>query len=407
MLVALVPLFDENMAVKAYSLFSQKHNYMLNPMMQTTGSFDGASRIEGLEVIAHMGIETLSPDAEVFVPVNNIAIFSDVEAQCEAPKERIVLLLDNTIPPVDMYVSRLKELREQGFKLAIRKLAVADFENYKPILQMVDYVFLNNRKIAIDKAKVYFGVLYPNVKLCAGGIDSFETYENLKAVGGYQFYEGDFYRTPVTQGDNEIAPLKINYIELLNMVNSSEFELTKAADVIGRDTALTISLLQIVNNMTINSGITTIRHAAAMMGERELKKWINTAVVNSLYADKPSEITRLSLLRAKFAENLAPIFKIAGRKEELFLMGLFSVLDVILDKPMDEALKVVKVSKDISKALIEGKGNLAPILDFMVQYESANWPEVSRQMILADMDTDVVSNAYLDSLSWYRDLMRS
>lgn len=407
MLIALIPLFDENMAVKAYSLFSQKHNFMLNPMMQTTGSFDGAARIEGLELIDHMGVETLSPDAEVFVQVNNIAIFSDVAGQCTAPRERIVLLIDNTIPPVDMYINRLKELREQGFKLAIRKLAVTDFENYKPILKLVDYVFLNNRKIAIDKAKVYFGALYPNVKLCAGGIDSFEIYESLKKQGGYQFYEGTFYRTPVTRGDHEIAPLKINYIELLNMVNGSEFELTKAADVIGRDTALTLSLLQIVNNMTINSGITTIRHAAAMLGEKELKKWINTAVVHSLYADKPSEITRLSLLRAKFAENLAPIFNMAGRREELFLMGLFSVLDVILDKPMEEALKVVKVSGDISKALVEQKGALATILDFMVQYETANWPEVSRQMILVDLETDVVSDAYLDSLSWYRDLMRS
>lgn len=407
MLVALIPLFDENMAVKAYSLFSQKHNFMLNPMAQTTSSFDGASRIEGLEVIDRMGIDTLASDAEVFVPVNNVAIFSDVAAQCGAPKNRIVLLIDSSIPPVEMYVNRLRELREQGFRLAVRKLAVVDFENYKPILQMVDYVFLNNKKIAIDKAKVYFGALYPNVKLCAGGIESFEIFENLKEMGGYQFYEGTFYRTPVTKGSNEIAPLKINYIELLNMVNSSDFELTRAADVIGRDTALTLSLLQIVNNMAVNSGITTIRHAAAMLGEKELKKWINTAVVNNLYADKPSEVTRLSLLRAKFAESLAPAFNMAARKEELFLMGLFSVLDVILEKPMEEALQVVKVSKDINKALVSGEGKLAPILDFVVQYETANWPEISRQMILQELDYDVVSNAYLDTLSWYRDLMRA
>lgn len=78
-----------------------------------------------------------------------------------------------------------------------------------------------------------------------------------------------------------------------------------------------------VNRMTVNSGITTIRHAAAMLGQKELKRWINTAVVNQLYADKPSEITRLSLIRAKFAENLAPLFQLQNKTEELFLMGLF------------------------------------------------------------------------------------
>lgn len=405
MLVALVPLFDENMAVRAYSVFSQKNNFLLNPLMLGTGQFDGASRIEGLEVIQSMGIETLSDDKEVFIPVSNISIFADIENQCDAPHERIVLLIDNTIPPIDMYVNRLKELKGMGYKLAIRKLAVSEFESYREVLKLMDYVLLNNRKIAIDKAKIYFGKLFPNVKLCAGNIDNMEIFEQLKESGGYQLYEGIFYRVAITKGQNEVAPLKVNYIELLNMVNNENFELTKAADIIGRDTALTISLLKMVNRMAVNSGISTIRHAAAMLGQRELKKWINTAVVNELYADKPNEVTRLSLLRAKFAENLSAAFGLSMKKEELFLLGLFSVLDVILEKPMEEALKLVTVSKDISDALLYNKGKLAPIFDFMVQYEAANWSEISRQMILQHIDDEVVSKAYMDTLVWYRELM--
>lgn len=407
MLLALIPLFDENMAVRAYSVFSQKNNYLLNPMLLGSGQFDGASRIAGLEVMQSVGYETLSDDKEVFVPISNISIFADVENQCDAPHDRIAFLIDNTIPPIDVYINRLKELKEMGYKLAIRKLPVSEFENYREILKLVDYVFLNNKRIAIDKAKIYFGKLFPNIKLCAGNIDTMETFEELKATGGYAFYEGDFYRVPITRGQNEVAPLKANYIALLNMVNNDNFELTEAADIIARDTALTISLLKMVNRMTVNSGITTIRHAAAMLGQKELKKWINTAVVNALYADKPSEITRVSLLRAKFAENLAPLFGLAMKKEELFLMGLFSVLDVILEKTMEEALQMVMVSKDIREALLYKKGKLAPALEFMSQYETANWAEVSRLMIVQDIDMDVVANAYLDSLKWYRDLMAS
>lgn len=405
MLLALVPLFDENMAVRAYSVFSQKNNYLLNPMLLGSGQFDGAARVAGLEVIQSVGIETLSDDKEVFVPLTNISIFADVENQCDAPRSRIVFLIDNTIPPVEMYVERLKELKRMGYKLAIRKLAVSEFESYRPVLQLMDYVFLNNRKVAIDKAKIYFGKLYPNVKLCAGNIDTMDIFEKLRETGGYQLYEGIFYRVPLTRGQKEVAPLKVNYIELLNMVNNNNFELTEAADIIGRDTALTISLLKMVNRMTINSGINTIRHAAAMLGQKELKKWINTAVVNALYSDKPNEITRLSLLRAKFAENLAAAFGLMMKKEELFLLGLFSVLDVILDKPMAEALEMVKVSDEIRDALLEGKGKLAPVYDFIKQYESANWPEISRLMIVQNIEMDAIYDAYKDSLTWYRDLM--
>lgn len=405
MLLALIPLFDENMAVTAYSVFSQKDNFLLNPILLGTGRYDGAAVVEGLELIESMGIETISGDKEIFVPLSNISVFSDVESQCKAAHEQLVFLIDNTIPPVDMYVNRLRELKEKGYKLAVRKLGVADFENYKEILKLADYAFLNNKKIAIDKAKIFFGKLYPNIKLCAGNIDTMEIFEELKAKGGYQLYEGNFYRVPVTKGKQEVAPLKVNYIQLLNVVNNENFELGDAADVIGRDTALTISLLKMVNRMTVNSGITSIRHAAAMLGQKELRKWINTAVVNELYADKPSEVTRLSLLRAKFAEDLAPYYKLAAKGEELFLMGLFSVLDIILEKPIEEALKMVTVAKEIEAALVRHEGELAPVLDLLVNYETANWQEVSRLMVLSEIDIGPVNEAYLNALKWYRDLM--
>ena len=405
MLLALVPLFDADMAVRAYSIFTQRDNFFLDPMMQGTMQNDGAAAVYGLEMIEKMGIETISEDSEIFVSVTNISIFTDMEEQCSAPHERIVILIDNTIPPVDMYVNRLRELKDKGYKLAIRKLAVADFENYSEVFRLMDYVLLNNRKIAIDKAKIYFGKLYPNIRLVAGNISDMDTFEKLKVSGGYQLYEGDFYRMPVTRGNTEISPLKVNYIALMNSVNSPDFDLEEAADVIGRDPALTISLLQMVNRMTVNSGITTIRHAAAMLGQKELRQWINTAVVKELYADKPSEITRLSLLRAKFAEYLAIPFNMAVKQEELFLMGLVSVLDVILETSMEEALAKIKVTGEVSTALTRGEGPLANVMELVRQYESANWQEVTRLLLLADVEVSVVNDCYMKSLYWYRQLM--
>lgn len=404
MLATLIPLFDENMTVRAYSLFAQKDNYFLNPSLLGTRRNDGVANIVGLDIIESMGIETLSADKEVFVEVNNVSIFSDIDEKCQASHERLVLLMDNTIEPDDMYLSRLKELKEKGYKLAIRKLPVQSFEPYRQVLKLMDYILLDHRKIDITKARIYFSKIYPDIKLCAGNIKTQEIFEELKKEGGYQLYEGEFFRVPVTKGQAEVSPLKVNYIELLNIVNDEDFELTKAADIIGRDTALVISLLRMVNRMTVNAGITTIRHAAAMLGQKELKKWINTAVTNELCADKPNEITRLSLLRAKFAENLAPVFEMAIHSSELFLMGLFSVLDLILAKSMEEALDMVKVSKDIREALVYRDGKFAPVLDFILQYEAANWQEVSRQLVLMNIDMDMVYDSYVKSLQWYRDL---
>lgn len=408
MLVTLVPLFDETLAVKAYSLFSQKKNMLLNPSLWGTGANDGAGTINGIEIIESMGIDTISSDRDVFVSVNNISIFTDIEKECEQlPNDRLVLLMDKSVKPEEMYINRIKDLKAAGFKIAMRKLNVSDFEPYKPIISLIDYVLLDHKKIDISKAKIYFSKVYPNIRLCAVNVETMEIFDELVKEGGYSLYEGAFYRVPISNGETDVAPLKVNYIELLNIVNDPDFDLTKAADVIGRDTALVLNLLQMVNKMAVNSEITSIRHAAAMLGQRELKKWINTAVTNQLCADKPNEITRISLLRAKFAENLAPAFDRAGQSSELFLMGLFSVLDIILDIPMAEALKKVKVSKLIEQALIEDKGDFAEVLDFIVAYEDASWNEIDRIMLLKEMDSDVVYNAYCEALAWYRDLFRS
>ena len=406
MLLTLIPLFDEKLAVSAYSVFTQKDNMFLNPLSQVTGIYDGATYVQGIEAVNSMGIETLSGNKEVFVPVTNVSIFSNIEEQCEVAHVKVALLIDRTFPPVENYVKRLKELKAAGFKIAIRKIAVSEFQVYAPILELVDYVFLNNKKIAIDKAKIYFEKLYPNVKLIAGNIDTMDTFESLKTTGGYQFYEGEFYRIPVTKGNKDISPAKVTQLELLKIVNNPDFEINDAADIIGRDTALTLSLLQMVNRVVKTAEITTIRHAAAMLGQKELKRWINTAVVNQISSDQPNELTRLTLLRARFAENLAGLFELKMQSEELFLMGLFSVLDIILDKPIDEALEMIQVSKDIKAALINREGKLAPVLEYILAYETADWSEVSRIMVLRNIDTNKVYQAYLDTLSWYRSTIR-
>ncbi len=405
MLATLIPLFDDKMFVCAYSVFARKENLFLNPALMAGARFDGAGTVHELEVVSNMGVATLSGGKEVFVPVNQFSIFAEISLQCTVPADKVVLLMDNTIQPTDEFVKRVRELKEQGYKMAIRKLPISSFEPYKHILEKCDYILLDHVKIDISKAKIYFKKQYPNIKLCAVNVDTKEDYDKLVSQGGYDLYEGSFFRMPVTKSQTEVSPLKVNYIELLNVVNAPDYDLTDAADVIGKDPALVISLLEIVNRMALNSEITSIRHAAAMLGQKELKRWINTAVTKELCADKPTEIIRLVMIRAKFAENIAKEFDLAMQAPELFIMGLFSALDIMLGKTMEEALQMVQVSKNVREALLENKGEFAKVLQFMRCYEDADWTEVSRLLVIDDMDMDNIYNAYLGALRWYRDLI--
>ncbi|MCM1468545.1 MAG: HDOD domain-containing protein [Alistipes sp.] len=403
MLVTLIPFFDKNMKVSAYSLFSQKENYLLNPDLQGSAVLNGAGRIDGLEVIENIGLDTLTPNTDVFLHIGPINVFSDIESQVDVKtRRRLVLLFDNSITNTDDYRKRLKELKDAGFKMAIYKIPIAEFESKKEILQMMSYIILDCKRIHLDKAKIYFSHQFPQIKICVGNVDDQATFDKLKDDEMFPFFEGRFYRLPVTKGETKLEPLKVNYLELMNIVNDADYELTQAADVIGRDTALVVSLLDMVNRIAINSKITSIRHAAAILGQKELKKWLNTVITKELCADKPNEINRISLLRAKFAETLAPAFGLAVKSSELFLMGLFSVLDIILDVPMAEALDKVNVSKDIRDAILEQKGEFSEVYEFMKAYENADWQEVCRMLIVRNVDIDTVYKAYTETVTWYR-----
>ena len=404
MLATLIPFFDKDMKVCAYSLFSQKENLLLNPARQASGINDGAARVEGLDILQRIGIDTLSPGTDVFVPVGSIAVFSDIESQSEAMIGRLVLLFDNSVTNTPDYQERFRQLKQKGYKLAIRKLPVEEIENYKEILSLMDYIILDYKKVDVYKARIYFGNQYPNIRICVGNIEKQEVFDDVRVDRAFHLFEGAFYRIPVTKGQTEVEPLKVNYLELMNIVNDVDFELTKAADVIGRDTALVVSLLEMVNRIATKSEVTSIRHAAALLGQRELKKWINTVITKELCADRPNEITRVSLLRAKFLECLAPSFGMGMKASELFLMGLFSVLNIILSMPMEEALNKVNVSKDIREALLSCKGEFADIYGFMTAYENADWQEVSRMQILKNIESDAVFKAYIEAVCWYKEM---
>ena len=409
MLAAILPLFDENVAVQAYSVFSQRDNSFLGSMYGGENAFGDNSSVEGFEVIQNMGMDTLADGHNIFVPITSVSLFMDIEGQAPDDRENIVLLLDTTIPADDRFVERVSQLKMLGFQVALRDISIHQIGDYKALLDLADYLFLDHHKVNIEKAKGPFMRFFPDMKLVAVNVDSQWEFRKLldmgKFLGGFDLYEGDFFRRPASAGDKELAPLKITYLDLLKVVNKPDFDLTDAADIIGKDTALVISLLEMVNKMTVNSNIASVRHAAAMLGQKELKRWINTAVTKELCSDKPSEIMRSSLIRGRFAENLAKPFKMQALSTELFLMGMFSLLDVILDKPMEEALQGVSVTPEIEDAIMKRQGELAPVLTLIVEYETASWQEVSRQLVLQNLDMDAVYEAYLEALRWYRDLL--
>jgi EAL and modified HD-GYP domain-containing signal transduction protein len=404
MLATLVPLFYEDMSVASYCLYAQKENMFENPHMLVAGKYDGAGSIVGIEVFETVSEDDLVANCDIIIPINNISLFANIEQQLTGFAGRIVLLMDKSIKPEESYSKRLLDLKSKGFKLAIKDLPLNEIEQYKSMLDSFDLFLVNADSGDIVEQGKAFKKALPKMVFCAENLHSKDEFENAKNSGVYKIFEGTFFRVPINKRDTEVTPMKINYMKLMTVINQDDFNLEEVANVVAQDPALSIDLLKIANKLTINSNIRSINQATALLGQKEIRRWLNATLFNELAAGQPNEITRLSLIRARFAENLAPAFDYAMRKDELFLMGLFSLLNLILDMPMEDALSQVGVSAEIKKALINDDGIFSPQLEFLLSYEAGDWQEVSRLMVLHDIEMHVVYDSYVEALKWYGDM---
>lgn len=405
MLAASVPVFDRNQAISAYMIFAEREEIFKHPIFMGVNRFDGATNIPELDVVNSIGIAGLADGRDIYIPVNHLAIFGDIAGQSDVPPEKIVLVLDRGVEPTDENLGRIAALKVQGFRIAFREISPADFGHYRRIFKLTDILFLDYGEKNMAATRQFVEKYFPDVRVLVSGISTQEEFDDAREDVKTEYFEGNFFKVPSAENDTEVSPLKATYIQLLNVVNQPDFDLTDASKVIGQDAALVVSLLEMVNRMTVNKGINSVNMAAAMLGQRELQLWINTAVTRELCSDKPSEVMRLSMIRAKFFENLAPVFSLAPKRSELFLLGMFSLLNVMLDLPMEEALKKVKVDKEIENALLNAAGPLYPVYTFALDYELASWAEVSRQILVGNLDEAAIYKAYLDALQWYRDIL--
>lgn len=405
LLIVPVPLFNKDMAVEAYYFRFQKGNDILEPS-QGPGLLDGAMLSPPLQMLNMIGIETFTMGKPIFVPIDNFMLLTYLELQCGEPADKIIFLLDSGVNMEEPYLTNLRRLKGLGYRFGIQK--IDDIQKYRPVLDECDYIFFDFRMFENPEVIRFHGEVekqYPKLSRVYTHIATMELFHSIKdkLIGRF---EGRFYRTPLTKGDHKVTPLQVNQINLLNIVRDENFEFDSVVKIIQRDTALTINLLRLVNSpyIGLRNKVKSINHAVTMLGQDEVRKWITTAVAKLLSSDKPSEVTRLSLVRAKFCEALATKFHMEAEAQGLFLMGLFSVLDAILELPMDEALKKVHVSDSIYEALVNHQGDYNLIYDFLLEYENANWKTVSRMLILNDLSTQDIYQSYVEALCWYRDI---
>ena len=325
------------------------------------------------------------------------------------PKEKFIVQMslpaEATPGELEGAAQACLELKRNGYRLAVAGLGSAS--GLQEFLGLADYCKLSvSDRDALGRRE--FVELSRDVRFIAAGVDTAEDFR-LASESGFSLFQGYYFNQPAApQRTKVISPLKVNYFRLLKLsVTEDYMDFREISFVISSDVAMSYKLLRILNSAAVGlRNISSVATAVAYMGEESLKKWIAVLALRGVAEDKPLELVRLSLVRARFGELLAPCFRIKRDPQQVFMVGMLSLIHIALEKSREQVLEEIPVADQIRQSLLTKTGVYSELLRFFENYECANWDAVSQFAEENNMSASDINNAYISSVKWYNDLVK-
>ncbi|MGA2223325.1 MAG: HDOD domain-containing protein [Syntrophobacteraceae bacterium] len=394
--IARQPIFDAKQGVYGYELLYRSG--LENVYSEADGDKASLSVIGNTLLV--IGAKQISEGKRIFVNFTRKLLLEG--AATYLPKKIGVVEILEDVEPDDGLIEAIKTIRSQGYILALDDFVLRGNED-NPFLEMVDIIKVDLR-LTDEQEREAIAKRFPStgsVRLLAEKTETREEFDNALAMG-YSYFQGYFFCKPVILARRDISAHKVHYLRILKEVSADNPSFDTIKQIIEHNPSLAYKLLNYVNSafFGLRREISSIMHALQILGEAEIKRWVSLAVIMELGNDRPQELLRLCLLRARFSENLAANAGHKRQKSEFFFMGLFSCMDVLLGRPMEEILEDLPIQTSIKEALL-GKTNLfKTVLDLAIAYEKADWIDFPNLASQLGIEESEVPQIFSDSVEW-------
>jgi EAL and modified HD-GYP domain-containing signal transduction protein len=236
-----------------------------------------------------------------------------------------------------------------------------------------------------------------------------ETPEEFRIArdAGFVLFQGYFFQKPVVFSAQEIPASQMNYLRVLQAIHQPELDWKVIETLIKQEASLCYRLLRYLNSarFAFCSEIRSVRHALSMLGETEIRRWVSMVATLAAARNKPDELVQSALVRARFCEVMAQ--RIRHIKTDCFLVGLLSLMDTILGISMRELLERIAVDSEIKAALLGESTRPGQVLELACAQENADWTNCTALAAKLRMSEEEVSDIYLQSMRWAREVLRS
>lgn len=297
-------------------------------------------------------------------------------------------------------VAICRKLKEGGFVLVMDDFSLEHLSS--PLTALADIIRVDFQVLdAAQRERLCKELLPTKVKLLARKVETADDFAKAFELG-FTYFQGSFLCKPAASTETDIPGNKLAYLRLLNEVNRGDLSLDDLEGIIKTDVTLTYRLLRFMNSawFGIRYEVNSVRHALVLLGPKEIRKWASMLVLQNLSDDKPQELLLLSLVRAKVAEQLAPLVNLRKNIPELFLMGMFSALDALLDRPMPVLLEELPVDQSVKAALLGVPGPFRNVYDLILAYEGGDWKAFSKAATALNLNERAVPDLVKQSIKW-------
>ena len=315
------------------------------------------------------------------------------------PNSAVVEILE-TIKPDQEVIDACKRLKQAGYTIALDDFV--DSPDQAPLVALADIIKVDFRLTdRREQRAIVSRHAAKKIRMLAEKVETQEEYAAGMEMG-YSLFQGYFFCRPEILQHRALPSFKLAYLELLRAATAPQFDIQELALKIKHEASLTFRLLRYLNSAAfgLRSEIRSVPHALSLLGERELRKWIAVVSVGVLADGKPDELMIVPLVRGRFCEMLAPLAGMPGHANDLFLTGLLSVMDAILDQPLESILADLPVRQEIKDALQARTGLYWQLLELAIAHERADWEKASALVSETGMKEEQVSAMYVSAVDW-------
>jgi EAL and modified HD-GYP domain-containing signal transduction protein len=387
--VARQPIFDREQNVFGYELLFRngvEEFFNADPELAARSTLDSSLLY---------GINTLCDNRRAFVNCTREVLFKDLITLLP-PSQTVAEILE-TVEPEDRVIAACKRLKAAGYLIALD-----DFAPNDPRIPLVEYADIIKVDIRATRPEERAAMIRrfgsSKCKMLAEKLETPHEFYQARDLG-FVYFQGYFFCRPELVIGHEVPASQLHYMRLLEMVSRREIDLLELENMLKQEASLSYRLLRYLNSPLFGFSleIKSIRHAMAVLGEREMRRWVRLVVTVGAAEQACSELVLMGLARARFCELLSNRLQ---SDSDLFLLGLLSIMDAILEVSHDVLLEQLPVDHETKAVLLGQKSSLRPLYQLMLAQESGEWAQSSKLANELKLSDEEVSSTWFQALQW-------